>query len=423
MNRHYRIACLVTHPIQYHAPLFRYLAKDSRLELEVFFLSSMSLEPYYDSGFGARVEWDTRLLEGYKHSFLPAFGSNRLLTFWRPLTHGLRDALRRGRFDALWVHGYGHQGLLRGIATARRLGIKVLMRGDSQLQGFPRGANLLAAKRILLTRLFRTVDGCLAVGARNREYYRSYGVPAERIFMMPYAVDNASFQAAAAHAHPSRERLRASLGLPPGRPVILYASKFQTHKRPQDLLEAFIRLSPDGRAHPPAALLFVGDGEERPALERRISALDWSAIQILGFRNQSELPALFDLCDIFVLPSAVEPWGLVINEVMNAGKAIIASDRVGAVSDLVHDGLNGFVFPAGDIEALRERLGRLIANPMLTQQMGLASLRLIASHNFESDRAGLLEALEFLTATAPQAHPATVNARGFVLPQNVKSGT
>jgi glycosyltransferase involved in cell wall biosynthesis len=255
------------------------------------------------------------------------------------------------------------------------------------------------------------------VGARNREYYRSYGVPAERIFMMPYAVDNASFQAAAARAHPSRELLRTSLGLPPGCPVILYASKFQSHKRTQDLLEAFIRMSPDGRKASPAALLFVGDGEERPALERRISALGWnsiqSSIQILGFRNQSELPALFDLCDIFVLPSAVEPWGLVINEVMNAGKAIVASDRVGAVPDLVRDGINGFVFPAGDVDALRDRLQRLVADPMLTQNMGHASLRLVGSHNFAADRDGLLQALEFVTVPTPQAHPATAKAAGL----------
>ena len=64
-------------------------------------------------------------------------------------------------------------------------------------------------------------------------------------------------------------------------------------------------------------------------------------VRFLGFRNQSEMPAFYDLCDLFVLPSHFEPWGLVINEAMNAGKPVIVSDCVGAAPDLVQTGRNG----------------------------------------------------------------------------------
>ena len=157
---------------------------------------------------------------------------------------------------------------------------------------------------------------------------------------MPYAVDNEFFRTAAERARPHRERLRAELGLQPGRAVILFASKMQPHKRAADLLEAYARLSPDTAAEPAAYLVFAGDGEERARLERRARALKWDSIRFIGFRNQSELPALYDLCDVFVLPSEHEPWGLVVNEAMNAGKPVIVSDRVGAGPDLVEDGVN-----------------------------------------------------------------------------------
>jgi len=110
MDVSYRVACLVSHPIQYQAPLFRYLAARPGVELTVFFLSDLSVDAYRDSGFGVDVKWDVPLLDGYRHEFLPRVGSWSGLSFWRPWTFGLRARLRRGRFDALWVHGYAHRG-------------------------------------------------------------------------------------------------------------------------------------------------------------------------------------------------------------------------------------------------------------------------------------------------------------------------
>ena len=142
---------------------------------------------------------------------------------------------------------------------------------------------------------------------------------------MPYAVDNEFFRRKAEEAAGRREVFRESIGLDPGRPVILYASKFMARKHPMDLLEAYISLSPDGLREPDPYLLFVGNGEERNKLEKRAIATGWNSIRFMGFRNQSELPAFYDLCDLFVLPSTHEPWGLVINEVMNVKPVIVTA--------------------------------------------------------------------------------------------------
>jgi len=394
MGEPYRVACLVSHPIQYQAPLFRYLAARPGIDLTVFFLSDLSIHAYRDSGFGVSVKWDVPLLDGYRHDFLPRLGSGSRLSFWRPWTFGLRARLRRGRFDALWVHGYAHRGCIAGIAAAKSLGIPVMLRGESNLLSETEDALKLGLKRIAMPALLRTIDGMLAIGRLNREYYLHYGVEAGRIFPMPYAVDNEFFRAAADQARPRRERLRAELGLPPGRAVILFASKMQPHKRAGDLLEAYARMSSGAAAEPAACIVFAGDGEERANLERRARALKWDSIRFIGFRNQSELPALYDLSDVFVLPSEHEPWGLVINEVMNAGKPVVVSDRVGAGPDLVEDGVNGFVFPARDVAALANRLQRMIDNPEDRAAMGARSLEKVARLGFGADRDGLLSALD-----------------------------
>jgi glycosyltransferase involved in cell wall biosynthesis len=394
MKRRYRLACLVSHPIQYQAPLFRYLSSHFGIDLTVFFLSDISVRKYQDPGFGADIRWDVPLLDGYSHVFLPCVGARDRLSWWCPLTYGLRRHLKAGRFDVLWVHGYAHQALLRAAVIAKGLGIKVLLRGESHLRGEQQGSMKLRVKESLLPRLFELIDGFLAIGTLNREYYLHYGVPADLIFMTPYAVDNAFFRTHAEQARPRREELRRELGLARGQPVILYASKFQSRKRANDLLEAYIRLSPDETKEPRPYLLMVGDGELRPKLEARVRELGWSSVRLPGFKNQTELPRYYDLCDVFVLPSEREPWGLVINEVMNAGKPVIVSDRVGAGPDLVRDGQNGFVVPVGDIDALADRLDVLTRSPETALKMGAKSRERIASWDFEADLRGLLAALE-----------------------------
>jgi glycosyltransferase involved in cell wall biosynthesis len=403
MDVSYRVACLVSHPIQYQAPLFRYLSARPGIELTVFFLSDLSVHSYRDSGFGVDVKWDVPLLDGYRHEFLPRVGSWSGLSFWRPWTFGLRARLRRGRFDALWVHGYAHRGCLAGIAAAKSLNVPVMLRGESNLLSETDDTLKLGVKRLAMPALLRTCDGVLAIGRLNREYYLHYGVEPVRIFPMPYAVDNEFFRTAAERARPHRERLRAELGLKQGRAVILFASKMQPHKRATDLLEAYARLSQDGVATSAAYLLFAGDGEERANLERRARELKLDSIRFIGFRNQSELPSLYDLCDLFVLPSEHEPWGLVVNEAMNVGKPVIVSDRVGAGPDLVEDGITGSVYPVRDIAALADCLRRLIDSAEHRASMGARALEKVSRLDFAADRDGLLAALDSIVGKKARA--------------------
>lgn len=396
MRHKVRLAYLATHPIQYQAPMLRRIAQEPDIDLTVFFCSDLSVKRFADPGFGKMIEWDVPLLRGYRYEFLPAVGRTDRISFWKPFNYGLRKRLKAGQFDALWIHGYARWFHWVAIIMAKQMGVRVLIRDD---------ATLISTQRSLFKRVFKSAfflglkavcDGLLVTGSLNREYYLSYGIKEERTFLFPWAVDNDFFRAKGRASTKHREELRASLCLEKGRAVILYAGKMTEGKRAADLLEAYIRLSPDSRAEPHPYLLFVGDGEMREPLKRRVSKLGWNSVRFLGFKNQTELPRYYDLCDVLVLPSVYETWGLVINEVMNAGRAVIVSDRVGCGPDLIREGENGYIFKAGNTEELSRALRRVIADTDRLHTMGKKSLEIIDKWSFEEDVMGLKRALSYV---------------------------
>ena len=392
-TRKFRIAYLVTHPIQYQAPLLRLIAAQSDIDITVYFQSDMSLGSYEDPGFGRSVAWDVPLLDGYRSEFLPGLGRhNRISEQW-PVNWGFRRRLRRSHFDVLWVHGYARWVNWAAMLWAKARGIKVFVRDEATAFSAQRSWLRQSAKGVFFTALSAISDAFLAIGSANRAYYLAQGVPSERVFSMPYCVDNAFFASQAMQALPRREQFREELGLEPGRPIILYASKFEPRKRPQDLLAAYEKLLTMGGRASRAYLLLVGDGVVRATLEVAAREKRLEGARFLGFRNQTDLPALYELCDVFVLPSTNEPWGLVVNEAMAIGKPVVVSDAVGCAADLVIDGQNGFVFPAGQVEALAAALWNVLADPARAERMGNASRTIIASWSFQQDVDGLRSAL------------------------------
>lgn len=389
-----RLAYLVTHPIQYQAPLLRLISRQDDIDLTVFFLSDMSTRPYHDVGFGRTIEWDVPLLEGYRHEFLPALGGRDRITALRPYSYGLGKRLAAGAFDALWIHGYSRPSSWAAIVAAYRHSVPVLIRDEAHEISAPRGRAKAFLKRNFFKMLSRYCFGFMAIGEMNKQYYLKNGIDRHKIFSMPYCVDNSWFAEKAKAAAPQREALRRKLGLEAGRPIILYASKLQRRKRPGDLLSAFERLVAGRMTGRTPYLLFAGDGELKGELQDRAArSAAGEHVKFLGFQSQTELPGLFDLCDVFVLPSELEPWGLVVNEVMNAAKPVIVSDHVGCAPDLVVDGANGYKYPTGDVEALARVLMLTLKDPEVSRSMGQESFRIISSWGFEQDLAGLRAAL------------------------------
>ncbi len=396
-----RLAYLVSHPIQYQVPLLRRIAQEPDIDLTVLFGSDFSVRDYKDEGFGVGIKWDVPLLDGYHHEFLPSLRDTSGVSVTSPMNHGIFSRLRRGDgqqpFDALWVHGYATVNAMHGILAANTLGIPVLLRAESWLRDRSRSGAKLVAKKLFFDLLARLVDATLPIGSLNAEYWQHYLGEDFRQFLMPYAVDNSYFQQRSLSAQSGRAELLAELDLDPARPVILFASKLQYRKHCDDLIEAYTKLAPAAGAEPLPYLLIVGDGEARAELEAQAAATGFGSIRFCGFRNQSELPRFFDISSVFVLPSRHEPWGLIVNEVMNAGRAVIISDDVGCQPDLIVDGKEGAIFPVRDIPALTAALQRVLASPETAAAMGQRALERIKTWSFEEDVQGLRQALAAVT--------------------------
>jgi glycosyltransferase involved in cell wall biosynthesis len=399
LKRKVRLAYLVSHPIQYQAPLLRRVAQEPDIDLTVFFGSDFSVRDYKDAGFGVGVKWDVPLLDGYRHEFLPVLRDNANPGALSPLNYGIFSRLRGSRrapaFDVLWVHGYSSLNTLQGMLAAKSLDIPVLVRAEPWLGDRDRSGPTLAVKQLFFMLLRGLVDGALPIGTLNAEYWRHYMGEDFPLYRMPYAVDNHYFQDRSEEAREARPALQKELNLDPARPVILFASKLQSRKRCGDLVEAYKDLSPGGKPRP--YLVIVGDGEERAALEIQVAESRLEGVRFCGFRNQSELPRFFDLATVFVLPSRHEPWGLIVNEVMNAGRAVIVSDDVGCQPDLIEDGVEGCVFPAGDVAALTDALRKVLATPETAVAMGQRGLAKVRAWDFEEDVRGLRQAIAEVT--------------------------
>ena len=383
-----RIAVLNTHPIQYFAPLYAYLNRAEDIAVTALYMSDFSMRGAHDRDFGRTVSWDIDLLAGYPSKFV---GRNvRAIEpygFFSTICPELFAEISRKRYDAVWIHGYGYASCMVALAAARLKGIPAFMRGETHL-GLPSTRNKL--RHPLMSALYSQFSGLLAISSANRDYYRAMGVPDRKISMVPYTVDNQRFIEAARITPEQRTEMRARLGVADNAPVILYASKFQRRKCPDDLLAAFLKMRAEGF---PGHLVMVGSGEMDAELRAAAAASGDANVHFPGFLNQTELPRAYSATEIFVLPSEEEPFGLIVNEVMCAGMPVVVSAACGCAGDLVRPGVNGETFPARDVNALAGALARIGSDADLRRKMGEASREMIDHWSYRECLTGVREAM------------------------------
>ena len=391
MARKFRIAVVNSHPIQYFAPLYRYLHASGDFEVTALYCSDHSLRGGLDAGFNQPVKWDVDLLSGYKSAFLGVRAKTRTPAgFWSLVCPELVHELTPEKYDAVVVHGTQFASYVLATVIAKMRGIPVFNRCETQLR-LARSPARRRARNVVLASLYRRLDAFLAIGSANRRYYESLGVAPSRIFVVPYTIDNERFAASARVSEEERRALRSGLGLKPDLPVILYASKLQRRKHPDTVLRAVAALQREGLA---CQALLVGSGEMYDELRRLRDELCIENVSFAGFVNQAELPKLFGLSDVFVLPAENEPWGLIVNEVMCAGLPVVVGSEVGCVEDLVRDGETGILVRAGSVDDVRDAIRKLLMDPEGRRSMGERARGLIGSWDYEACRRGLLEACD-----------------------------
>jgi glycosyltransferase involved in cell wall biosynthesis len=390
MSKPFRLAVINSHPIQYFAPLFRYLNRDADLAVTALYGSDFSLRGGIDHGFKQAITWDVDLLGGYESVFLGEAAKTRNPAgFWSLVCPQVWSEVRSGKYDALLIHGYSYAVNILGVLAAKSKGIPVFVRSETQ-ERLPDAPFRHRIRDAVLSLAYRFVDGFFAIGTSNTRYYRQLGIADSKIFRVPYTVDNDRFTQQAALAEGEASALRAKYNIPEHNAVILYASKFMARKHPDDLIAAVSQMRESTR---PVTLFMVGTGELHQALQQQVRDLGMQNVVFGGFVNQALLPKIFAISDVFVLPSEKEPWGLIVNEAMCAGLPIVLSEEIGCVPDLVFDGRNGYLIDAGDVSALSKSLDKLVADDAKRIAMGRESLAIISEWSYEQCRIGVLAAL------------------------------
>ena len=340
-----KLVFLTVLPAPYQRQLFSALAAREGVQLQIFYCSATASDR----------AWHTERLESYE-TILSGWTLTSVGTFAH-LNPGVISALSKADADLFVVSDYSAPtvqlamhyltltnrpwvfwGELPGLSRRRAVGSWVRRR----LQA-PLGASVAIA----------------GIGSRAVEAYKAL-FPGKPVFNVPYFCDLGRYQAA---------RVRA--GWRNGASVdVLFSGQLILRKGVDILLTAFLQLATHNAG---IRLLLLGDGPERMRLEAAVPDSLKERVVFLGHREPLDLPEVFASADVFCLPSRHDGWGVVVNEALGAGLPVIVSDAVGAGRDLVKEGMNGVIVPAGDVAALAGALEQIAADSAVRARYAAAS--------------------------------------------------
>lgn len=348
-----KLAIVTTHPIQYNAPWFRMLSEKEGVDVKVFYTWEQSESgAKYDPDFKTVIEWDIPLLNGYEYTFVKNIsedpGSHH---FKGIITPTLNNDIEEWGADAVLVFGWAFKGHLACLKYFKGK-IPVLFRGDSTLLDEKRGLKQMV-RRLFLTYIYRNIDYAFYVGTNNKDYFLAHGLKESQLIFVPHAIDNERFKKESVEKDSIRF-WQKKLNIHENDLVVLFAGKLEEKKNPKLVIDLAKEL-PDSRLK----FIIVGNGPLLGELEKYSND---SRIQFVGFQNQSVMPIMYQLSDIYILPSngPGETWGLAINEAIAANKYVITTNKVGCAIDLIEEGQNGAVIKPNDLSYTKEYVQTLL---------------------------------------------------------------
>jgi glycosyltransferase involved in cell wall biosynthesis len=344
-----KLAIITTHPIQYNAPIFKLLAERKNIHIKVFYTWENSKDGIFDKKFNQTIKWDIPLLDGYEYEFVKNTskeqGSDRFKGIINP---DLNKQIENWGANAILVYGWNFHSHFKAMRYFKGK-IPVYFRGDSTILNQKPGIKTLL-RHSWLTYVYHFVDYALYVGTNNKNYFLKNGLSESQLIFVPHAIDNDRFADKDGEFEKTAKKWRIELGLKQDNVVFLYAGKFEKKKNPMFLINAARKLIKESKVK----FLLIGNGELETSLKKNST----ENVIFLSFQNQSIMPVVYRLGDVFVLPSGGpdETWGLSVNEAMACGKAVLTSDMVGCTPDLVKFGENGFVFKANDFNDFIQKI-------------------------------------------------------------------
>ena len=308
-------------------------------DLNVIFYNDISVRPYFDVEFQKTVDFSRKLKLDYMHTFLET--NSDKIDYTKLSLIRLLKVLVNDTSDYWIINGWNHRAsILTTVVGFFRLK-KLVLRCEASDQFHSQPSKL----RIFIDKLYLSMFTYYwTIGTHNEQFYITRNCNTKKIVHGHYSVEAVNNASCSEYLDEyNGEELR-----------LLYVGKLTPRKRVLDLIKAFSLVAAETSN---LSLTIVGDGELRDNVLS--AAKSDTRIKFLGFQTQEQLYDTMARSDVFVIPSEREMWGLVVNEAMVGGNAIVSSDEVGSAIDLVREGVNGFVYKCGEINELANVLRNL----------------------------------------------------------------
>jgi len=343
----------------YNHARFAAIAENINIELIVFFQNPGSTHRKWKPG-GENGS--------YKMVFLRNIGipisSNTAFTF--NFNYDVYKRIRKCNPDRIVVDGWDSFATLAALVYARQYGKEIILKCDSTIHedSLIRKISMPYVRFIL-----RFFNSFISAGTAAEEYLRFLGAR-KKIERFYNTVDVDFFARNGRLSFSEKQHIRERICIGHDSKVIMFSGRLVAIKCVDLLIKAFFIVK---REFPKTELLVVGYGPEKQKLKKMAGVN--SGIHFLGHQGIDEIPKVYGISDILVLPSISEPWGLVVNEAMACGCAIIVSDKCGCAKDLVQG--NGIIVEAGNLNSLVEALRELLSSEERLNQLKQESLKVI----------------------------------------------
>jgi glycosyltransferase involved in cell wall biosynthesis len=364
----------------YRIPVFNALAKRQEIDLHVIFLSENDPSLRQWRVYKDEIKFQYEVLPSWRRRF----GRYNVL-----INRGVLSALNKIRPDVVLCGGYNYLASWESAWWAQLHRVPLLLWSESTALDSRRGHRLV---EFIKARFLNLCRAFVVPGRSSLQYLKGLGIPDQRIFTAPNAVDVQLFVALAETARQHKFEVRARRSLPSR--YFLYVGRLVQAKGIFELMKAYAQLDDEIRTK--VGLVFVGDGADRSELERKASRIVPGRVQFHGFVHREELPEFYALADAFIFPTHSDPWGLVVNEAMSCSLPVIVTSVAGCTADLVQDRWNGFVVTLGDPAQIADAMSRLAGDSRCREEMGSNSRKRVEACSPAAWAEGLVVAVEAL---------------------------
>ncbi len=354
-----RLLVVDLEPTPYKTDLWNTFADSHAVDVQVVYTERKNWAP--DGGHNYQ-KWPA-----YRHTHTVLEGQGlrgKLKAAWHTFCRVWREPL-----DLVCIAGYVHLATVAAIVAAVLRGRRFVVHADEFNIQRPTGRIGLVkwgVREGLRSLIFSRGDGVLVCGRRGIESAILAGCPRHKIVDFPYVIDVARMKRDEPQDVPATCLQDVGQGLL----VVFFSGRMIPRKGLPTLLEAMLRLRQD----PSWVLWIEGDGPEQEAYRQLTEAHGLSnRCRFLGFCQFDLHSWLIRHADIVVVPSLEDSWGIVVDEGLQFGKAVISSDATGSGYDRIQDGHNGLLFAAGDVAALHVLLGKMIGDADARRVLGFSA--------------------------------------------------